>query len=313
MELYNECCLERLKKIPDKSIDLIFNDLPYGQTSCKWDSLIDINELWKQYKRIRKDNTPIFFTCSTKFGVSLINSNPKEFRYDIVWVKSAPCGFLNAKKMPMKKHEMLYVFYKKLPFYDLSSHTHKFLNTKNGMKGKADLCYSSKVKQDQNKQYEPPLPTSVIKEDVYNAKQRFKNGKLKKHPRHLQKGDDPIYDPPLPTSVIKYDCKCNSELYGDTPRNNYKERKNRKSIYNPPLPNSILEISSQKGKHSTQKPVDLMKWILKYYSKEDDKVLDVTMGSGTMGVACKEMNRKFIGIEKDENIFKIAKDRIENI
>jgi len=232
MELYNEDCLERLKKITDKSIDLIFNDLPYGQTACKWDSLIDIDELWKEYKRIRKDTTPIFFTCSTKFCHSLISSNMKEFRYDLVWVKSAACGFLNAKKMPMKKHEMLYVFYKKLPLYDLSSHTHKFLNTKNGMKGQDDLCYGSKVKQVQNKQYDPPLP------------------------------------------------------------------------------NSILEISSQRGKHSTQKPDALMEWILKYYSKENDIVLDPTMGSGSMGVACKKMNRKFIGIEKDEEIFKIAKERI---
>ena len=308
MELYNEDCLERLKKIPDKSIDLIFNDLPYGQTSCKWDSLIDIDELWKEYKRIRKDTTPIFFTCSTKFGHSLISSNMKEFRYDLVWVKSAACGFLNAKKMPMKKHEMLYVFYKKLPLYDLSSHTHKFLKAgkktnndignecygkftyyNNGEKGydpplpvsviKYDCKYDSDLYGDilrddrKNKKiYDPPLPVSVIKEDVYNSIERFKNGKLKKNPRHFQKGDDPIYDPPLP--------------------------------------NSILEIKSQKGKHSTQKPDALMEWILKYYSKENDIVLDPTMGSGSMGVACKKMNRKFIGIEKDEEIFKVAEERI---
>ena len=68
----------------------------------------------------------------------------KEFRYDLVWVKSAACGFLNAKKMPMKKHEMIYVFYKKLPFYNLESHKHKILKTKNGMKGQDDLCYGSK-------------------------------------------------------------------------------------------------------------------------------------------------------------------------
>ena len=74
----------------------------------------------------------MFFTCSTKFGVSLINSNPKNFRYDLVWVKSAPCGFLNAKKMPMKKHEIVYVFYRKLPMYDLSGHQHKFRGEKNG-------------------------------------------------------------------------------------------------------------------------------------------------------------------------------------
>ena len=243
MELYNEDCLERLKKIPDKSIDLIFNDLPYGQTSCKWDSLIDIDELWKEYKRIRKDTTPIFFTCSTKFGHSLISSNMKEFRYDLVWVKSSPCGFLNAKKMPMKKHEMIYVFYKKLPLYDLSSHTHKFL-----------------------------------KEDI------------------TTNNDVVIYT-------------SNSETYGNIPRPDFNGRKGQPR-YEPPLPNSILEISSQRGKHSTQKPDALMEWILKYYSKENDIVLDPTMGSGSMGVACKKMNRKFIGIEKDEEIFKIAKERL---
>jgi DNA modification methylase len=116
MELYNDDCLKKMKDIDTNSIDLLFCDLPYGQTSCKWDCLIDLDEFWKQVNRICKDTTPMFFTCSTKFGVSLINSNPKNFRYDLVWVKSAPCGFLNAKKMPMKKHEMVYVFYKKLPF-----------------------------------------------------------------------------------------------------------------------------------------------------------------------------------------------------
>jgi len=80
--------------------------------------------------------------------------------------------------------------------------------------------------------------------------------------------------------------------------------------YDPPLPHSLLEIKSTRGKHSTEKPVDLMKWVLKYYSKENDIVLDPTMGSGSMGVACKEMNRNFIGIEKDEEIFKVALDRI---
>ena len=287
IKLINNDCLEELKKIEDKSIDLIFNDLPYAATSCKWDSLVDINELWKQYKRIRKDNTPIFFTCSTKFGVSLINSNPKEFRYDLVWVKSAPCGFLNAKKMPMKKHEMIYVFYKKLPLYDLSSHKHKFLKE---VKDDDNLC-----KYDVNK-------------NAYGGGKegRIKISKDKKD--HQQK-----YDPPLPTSVIKDDdieYKNSITIYGEVDIVTLKNRKDRTSQYNPPLPNSILEIKSQKGKHPTQKPDSLMEWILKYYSKEDDIILDPTMGSGSMGVSCKNMNRKFIGIEKDMDFFKIAQERI---
>ena len=285
LELYNEDCLERLKKIPDKSIDLIFNDLPYGQTSCKWDSLIDIDELWKEYKRIRKDTTPIFFTCSTKFGHSLISSNMKEFRYDLVWVKSSACGFLNAKKMPMKKHEMIYVFYKKLPLYDLSSHTHKFL--KEGKKTNNDVgneCYGKFTYYNNGeKGYEPPLPVSVIKEDTTTIK----------------------------TDLCKYDVNKNAYGGGKEGRIKIsKDKKDHQQKYDPPLPNSILEIKSQKGKHSTQKPDALMEWILKYYSKENDIVLDPTMGSGAMGLACKKMNRKFIGIEKDEEIFKVAEERI---
>jgi len=280
--------------------------------------------------------------------------------------------------MPMRKHEMVYVFYEKLPFYDLSSHTHKFLkpNTpmgdkpdmygrlwdKNGnpyvkekqhsqytpplpvsvIKGenntyntegrkkpitreppnkydpplpvsvvkediiepneeydKRDKKVRNTIKKEENygksyldkkinfrkydptlggngapsHLYDPPLPVSVVKEDVYDAKERFKNGKLTKHPRHLQKGDDPIYDPPLPTSM--------------------------------------LEIKSTRGKHSTEKPVALMEWLLKYYSKEGDTVLDPTMGSGSTGVACKNMNRNFIGFELDPEIYEIAVNRIE--
>ena len=112
-QIFNADCLEKMKDLDDKSVDLIFCDLPYGQTSCKWDSLIDLEQFWIQVMRIKKLNTPIFFTTTTKFGVSLIQSAPKKcfFRYDLVWVKSAPAGFLCAKKMPMRKHEMIYVFY----------------------------------------------------------------------------------------------------------------------------------------------------------------------------------------------------------
>ena len=121
MNLYNNDCLEVMKDLSANSIDLLFCDLPYGETSCKWDCKIDLTLFWKEINRICKINCPMFFTTTTRFGVDLINSNPKNFRYDLVWVKSASAGFLNAKKMPMRKHEMIYVFYRKLPLYDLSS------------------------------------------------------------------------------------------------------------------------------------------------------------------------------------------------
>ena len=328
--LLNGDCLELLKEIENESVDLIFCDLPYGQTSCKWDCLIDLDKLWIEFQRVKKLNTPIIMTCTTKFGVSLINSAPKKcpFRYDLVWCKSASAGFLNSKRAPLRKHEMIYVFYEKLPFYDLSSHKHKIIDkeetktAKDGAYGELQIkppktsgprwepaLPTSLIKEDNNvidgatyntknrktpitreppNKYDPPLPTSLIKEDcpepepepkpkiedVYKATERFKNGKLKKNPRHLQKGDESIYDPALPTS--------------------------------------LLEIKSTRGKHSTEKPVALISWILKYYSKEGDIVLDPTMGSGSTGISCKEMNRNFIGIEKDPEIYEFAVERIES-
>ena len=246
-QIFNADCLEKMKDLDDDSVDLIFCDLPYGQTSCKWDCCIDLELFWIEVMRIKKLNTPIFFTTTTKFGVSLIQSAPKKcfFRYDLVWVKSAPAGFLSAKKMPMRKHEMIYVFYEKLPFYDLSSHKHKFLK------------------------------------DEVNDKYTYQQDKEK-------------------------------DLYGTDIRKEVRTGKGvgKSPIYDPPLPNSMLEIKSTRGKHSTEKPVALMSWILKYYSKEGDVVLDPTMGSGSTGVACKEMNRNFIGIEMDKDIFKVAEERL---
>ena len=373
--LLNGDCLEEMKDIDDNSVDLIFCDLPYGQTNCKWDCKIDLELFWNQIMRIKKLNTPIFFTTTTKFGVELITSAPKKcfFRYDIVWVKSAAAGFLSAKKMPMRKHEMIYVFYEKLPFYDLSSHKHKFLRErktewceKNGLYGEDKNIPKKEYK------YEPALPTSIIKEqpkpkiikdtklgtNTYDTEKRKKpilrqsdqqqyepalptsivnvlgSEKVKEEKTQIsQKHEKDLYgattggtignvhgtnyNPPLPTSIIneKYTYKQDKEkdIYGTDIRKETRQGKDVGSapIYDPPLPTSMLEIKSTRGNHSTEKPVALMEWILKYYSKEGDVVLDPTMGSGSTGVACKNMKRNFIGIEKDSSIFEVAVNRIE--
>tara|TARA_R110002167_G_scaffold55020_2_gene156605 strand:+ start:1880 stop:2722 length:843 start_codon:yes stop_codon:yes gene_type:complete len=271
-------CLEEMKGLDDNSIDLIFCDLPYGQTSCKWDCCIDLDKFWIEVMRIKKLNTPIFMTTTTKFGVSLINSAPKKchFRYDIVWVKSAPAGFLSAKKMPMRKHEMIYVFYEKLPFYDLSSHKHKFLDKERKELKKGEYLYEDCGKC-QLSTYEPKLPVSVVKEEL-----------------------------------CKYDVNKNTYGGGKEGRIKIsKDKKDHQQKYDPPLPTTMLEVKSTRGKHSTEKPVALMEWVLKYYSKEGDTILDPTMGSGSTGVACKNMNRNFIGIEMDDEIYEVAVNRIE--
>ena len=369
-------CLDEMKGLDDNSVDLIFCDLPYGQTSCKWDCPIDLDKFWVEVMRIKKLNTPIFMTTTTKFGVSLINSAPKKcpFRWDIVWVKSAAAGFLCAKKMPMRKHEMVYAFYEKLPFYDLSSHQHKFINHKENSGGasttygKQKRCVGgksgeynpplptsivkeeatinnykakriiytdengNKIKKGQSgkeqTKYDPPLPTSIVKEE-YNTKEGiiYNGGNplpINDYSSSGRKGSESAYDPPLPVSVVKEETGGGKEedkedvrkdkhetAYGENIHHHCNQQKNGESIYNPPLPTSMLEVKSTRGKHSTEKPVALMSWILKYYSKEGDVILDPTMGSGSTGVACKEMNRNFIGIEMDAEIYEGAVNRIE--
>lgn len=111
-------CLTILKEIPDKSIDMILCDLPYGTTQNEWDSAIPLTELWKEYERIIKDRGAIVLTAQGKFTARLIMSNPKLFKYKITWVKSKATNFLNAKKQPLRKHEDICVFYKKQPTYN---------------------------------------------------------------------------------------------------------------------------------------------------------------------------------------------------
>lgn len=350
-EIFNEDCLSKMKELPNDSIDLFFCDLPYGQTSCKWDCKIDLQEFWKEAMRIKKLHTPLFFTTTTKFGVELITSAPKKchFRYDIVWVKSSTAGFLSAKKMPLRKHEMVYVFYEKLPMYDLSSHTHKFIDkdhsveAKDGAYGKLQIkqpktsgarwepalpnsvvkevikggnnTYNTEgrkkpIVREKSGKYETPLPVSVVKEDPYNMYDYDPSKMIDERPSNVR---TPAYDPPLPVSVVKEDIRKDKHktAYGENIHHHCNKQRNGESIYDPPLPNSMLEIkSSRRGKHSTEKPVALMEWILKYYSKEGDTILDPTMGSGSTGIACKNMGRNFIGIEMDDEIFKFAKERI---
>ena len=232
--LINGNCLDKMKEIPNKSVDCFILDLPYGTTACTWDIKIDLELLWLELKRLAKNkNTPFFFFCDLKLAVDIINSNRKWFRYDIVIQKSNVVGFLNSKRMPMRAHELLLVFYEKLPIYNIAdNHIIKSIHKR---KNPVDDSIYGKVSRNQHKYYDPPLPTSIIKME-----------------------------------------------------NNHKKIRN----------------------HPTEKSLDILEWIIKYYTKENDIVLDPTMGSGSTGVACKNLNRKFIGIELNEEFFKISQDRI---
>jgi DNA modification methylase len=315
MLLLHGDCNEMMKEIPDESVDLIFTDLPFGQVSCEWDKKIDLDLMWKEFMRIKKLHTPLFFCCTTKFGHELITSAPKKcpFRYDIVWVKSAPTAFLLSRKMPLRKHEMLYVFYERLPLYDLSSHKHKFTEKKGMIDGNKVYEGKKVLYREGGGKYDPPLPVSVQKEEGC-YQNRSTGGETAT-----------TYDPPLPVSVQDFqkareglkEILSTPTIYNNkgkstTPIETHPggASKNNQPRYDPPLPNSLLEIKSQRGKHSTQKPVQLMSWVLKYYSKEGDVVLDPTMGSGSTGVACQEMNRDFIGIEMNPEYYEISVNRL---
>jgi site-specific DNA-methyltransferase (adenine-specific) len=228
-------CLEKMKEIPDSSVDMILADPPYGTTACKWDSVIDLEKMWEQLKRIIKPNGAIVMTASQPFTTILINSNIKAFKYNWVWDKKKSANFQLAKYQPMKVHEDVCVF---------SFDTHNYY----------------------------PVMTE---RDTVKVRTTFSKGDS----THLQKDDGKIRS------------------------------------YTHKHPKSILEVSNadQRGRlHPTQKPVALMKYLIKTYTNESETVLDFTMGSGTTGVACANLSRNFIGIEMDENYFNIAKKRIED-
>jgi len=244
MNLIKGDCIIELKKLPDKSIDFFYLDLPYGQTACKWDIKLDHKALWVELRRLAKsERTPFFFSCTTKFGFELYNSAPKGwFRWDLVWKKNRQAGFLNAYKLPMRKHEMIYCFAKKTPEYDVSSHK-------------------------EYKEHNMIGQTHKLETYGLGGNKRISNNKR--------------YKDRLPTSDI--------------------------------TPSSWCEIKNEEGiNHRTAKPVKLMEFLLKYWTKEGDTICDPTAGSGSMGVACKNMNRKFIGIEKDDEIYNLMCSRINN-
>lgn len=225
-------CLEVMKDIPSKSIDAVICDLPYGTTRAKWDIVIPFESLWEQYNRVIKDNGAIVLFGSQPFTSALIMSNINSFKYSLVWNKKMKVGMLNCKRMPLRKHEDILLFYKK-------------------------QCT-----------YNPQM-----------TKGKFRNKKIQ-HTKDF-------------------------EVYGQVkPVDNFND------LY---YPDSVLEFSNanQKDKvHTTQKPLDLMEFLIKTYTNKGDTVLDNTMGSGSTMVACKNLNRNGIGIEMNEDYFNIASERV---
>ena len=241
IQLYQGDCLEVMKNIPDKSVDLVLTDPPYGTTACKWDSVIPLEPMWKELKRITKTNSAIVLFGGQPFTSILITSNLKHFKYCWVWDKVKSTNMLNASHQPLRRHEDIVVFYSAKPTYN----PQKTLN-----------------------------PRGIEKRSMYD------------YSRDNEGGD----------TVGKINKGGVSSAYEADKL----------------LPTSIQVFSKDhKPVHPTQKPVALMEYLIKTYSNEGDVVLDFCAGSGTTGVAAKNLNRDFIGIEMDEGYFKIAQERIE--
>jgi DNA modification methylase len=257
LTLHHGDCLEIMKSIPDKSVDLIICDLPYGcltnkphadgtpgkskgglmhsaNTGCAWDIKIDLEAFWEQVKRIRKnEHTPTIHFCTTKFGYELIQSNPEEFRYDLVWDKQRGVSFLSANKMPMRSHEMIYVFSKAGAFYN--------------------------------------------RKDIEGDFPKGGGGGRK-----------------------------NALVYGTTGKPHITEAGRRCVL-------SVVHTGNDaktSGKHPTEKPCDLYRFLIDRYCPAGGTVLDPTFGSGNSVFTAYAMDRNAIGIEKDKKFYDKACEKI---
>ena len=236
-------CLELMKDIPDKSIDMILCDLPYGTTASSWDKIINADDLWQQYERIIKDNGAIVLFASGQFTYKLISSNEKIYRYKWIWFKTKRGNFVNAKNRPMTSYEEILVF------------------------SKGTTANGSKIK-------------------------------MKYYPQGL-----------IPIHKINIDNGTRFGTMAGKRPSHKKETIQEWTNY----PFDVLQFESVgKPIHPTEKPVALLEYLIKTYTNEGETVLDNCMGSGSTGVACVNTNRNFIGIELDENYYKIACERINN-
>ena len=235
INLINGDCLQEMKLIKDKSIDMILCDLPYGTTACKWDTIIPFEPLWEQYNRVIKDNGAIVLFGNEPFTSMLICSNLKCFKYRWDWDKKIPSGMSYARFRPMQQSEDIAVF------------------TNNGGK---TVYNPQMVKRDK------AIKGGGMKDSESASSVGYKA--LKK-----------TYEYKNPTTLIQFDKIRKGSL------------------------------------HPTQKPVELLEYLIKTYTNENETILDNCMGSGSTGVACIKTNRNFIGIELSQEYFNIAKERIE--
>lgn len=304
MELYNGDCLEVLKDLSDNSVDIIIADPPFQRfLHLSWDRKIDFEPLWKQLWRVSKPNTPIFLFADFKFALEIYNSQPKYFKYEIVWNKGTTTTPLLSRKRFGKCTEYILVFYKKQCVYNYAKY-HKIIKTSKPKKTKKRAIMKHDSKMEINNTYEPKLPTNII-DCSFNNK---KSDGIVNYERCMKGGAR--YKPTLPTNIIENEVIEKEEAIRDTWGKIIRYDNN----YEPRLPCNVIKCQTKRNKKIikklTEKPQFILEHLLKYFSNEGDTCLDFCMGSGSMGVACNTLNRKFIGIEKNKEFFEITKKRL---
>lgn len=252
MKLYNGDCLDVMQIIPDKSIDMILCDLPYGTTACKWDTIIPFAPLWEQYSRIIKLNGCIALFGTEPFSSALRMSNIKNYKYDWIWEKGRASGFIHAKNKPLKAHEIISIF-------SNGTTVHK---------------------------------SQSSRRMIYNPQMNIGKPYTKKITK-------------VNTGAINHiPAKSEFDFVGTININDGTR-----------YPRSVLKFSMHNvgNFHPTQKPVELLEYLINTYTENGSVVLDNCMGSGSTGVACVNTGRDFIGIELDKTYFNIAEERINDV
>ena len=240
--IYNEDCLQGMKQIPDGTIDAVICDLPYGVLNGEseggsWDTIIPFEPLWAEYRRVCKPTAAIVLFAQGMFTADLMHSNPKMWRYNLIWKKGNRCsGFLNANRMPLRNHEDICVFYDKLPTYNPQKTKGAINHGSGDVKTFNNRCYGN---------------FDIVETDKSGMK--------------------------FPLSVIDFE----------------------------------KDFDLKQVWHPTQKPVDLLRYLVLTYTNEGDTVLDNCMGSGTTAIACIKERRHFIGFELSKEYFDKAVKRIK--
>ena len=242
-KIYNEDCLQGMKRIADGAVDCIITDLPYGvlneqSEGGSWDSIIPLEPMWEQFKRVTKPNAAIVLFCQGMFTAKLMMSQPKMWRYNLIWKKGDRSGgFLNANRMPLRNHEDIAVFYQQLPTYNPQKRKGSPNHSRGNITSITNRCYGK---------------FDIAENDLSGMK--------------------------FPTSIIDYPKEFDGKQF-----------------------------------HPTQKPVDLLRYLILTYTNVGGVVLDATIGSGTTAVAALMEKRHFIGFETNKEYFNIAQGRINEV